>query len=367
MTKIKTIIAYLEKIAPLGYQEDYDNSGLLVGNPENEIKGVLITLDTTEEIIEEALDRKCNLVISHHPIIFRGLKRLTGTNHVERTVISAVKHDVAIYAIHTNLDNVANGVNHKISQKIGLTNLKILSPKMGTQSKLVSFVPVGESERVLDALHEVGAGVIGNYDHCSFRTEGTGRYRPNERANPHIGSPMKMETTREDRVEVIFPTHLQGLMVEALKNTHPYEEAAYYIHPVNNVNTEIGSGMIGELPEPMTGGKFLRHLKKTMDLECIRHTQYTGKDINKVAVCGGSGSFLLSEAMKSGASAFVTADFKYHEFFEAEGRILIADIGHYESEVCTKDLLREQLSEKFTSFALNLSERNTNPIRYFSN
>jgi len=365
MTKIKDIIAYLENIAPPPYQEDYDNSGLLVGNPEDETNGVLIALDTTEEIIQEALDKQCNLVVSHHPIIFKGIKRLTGKNYVERTIISAVKNGVAIYAIHTNLDNISTGVNHKISQKLGLVNATILAPKMGTQSKLVSFVPVDETTAVLDALHKIGAGKIGNYDHCSFRTAGTGRYRPNERANPHIGTPLKMETTQEDRIEVIHPTHLQDLLVETLKRVHPYEEAAYYIHPVNNPDSEIGAGMIGDLPEPMSGEMFLHHLKNKMKLECIRHTQFPDSKIHKVAVCGGSGSFLLNQALKSGASAFVTADFKYHEFFNAEGKILLADIGHYESEAFTKELLGERLSQKFTSFALNLSERSTNPVRYF--
>ena len=367
MTKIRAIIAYLENIAPPPYQEDYDNSGLLVGKPENEVKGVLITLDTTEEVIQEALDKKCNLIISHHPIIFGGIKRLIGNNHVERTVVSAIKNDIAIYAIHTNLDNIAAGVNHKICQKIGLINSNILLPKAGTQSKMVSFVPTDATERVLDALHDAGAGVIGNYDHCSFKTAGTGRYQPNEKANPSVGTPLKMETIKEDRIEIIFPTHLQSSLVEVLKKAHPYEEAAYYIHPVINPNSEIGAGRIGELPEPMECETFLHHLKNTMNLKCIRHTQLRGNMIHTVAVCGGSGSFLLNQALKSKASAFVTADFKYHEFFDAEDKILIADIGHYESEAFTKDLLGERLSEKFTTFALNLSVRNTNPIRYFNN
>jgi len=365
MTKIKEVISYLEGFAPPALQEDYDNSGLLVGNPDDETKGVLITLDTTEDIIQEALDKECNLIISHHPIIFRGLKRLIGRNYVERTVIKAIKNNVAIYAIHTNLDNISEGVNYKIAQKLGLKNSRILAPKTGTQSKLVSFVPAENTETVLDSLHGIGAGVIGNYDHCSFRTTGTGRYRPNERANPHIGTSLKMETTEEDRIEVIFPNHLQSQLLAELKKSHPYEEVAYYIQPLINSNAEIGSGLLGELPKPMGDKEFLAHLKSAMNLACIRHTVSINKQIDLIAVCGGSGSFLLNQALRSGATAFVTADFKYHEFFDAEGKILIADIGHYESEAFTKELLDERLSEKFTNFALNLSERSTNPVRYF--
>ncbi len=364
MTKIREVLTYLESIAPPPYQEDYDNSGLLVGNPEDEVTGVLITIDTTEDIIQEALDNGCNLVISHHPIIFHGISRLTGENHVERTVIGAIKNDLAIYAIHTNLDNMADGVNHKISQKLGLSNTRILAPKMGTQSKLVSFVPAAETEKVLDALHQAGAGVIGNYDHCSFRTHGTGRFRPAELATPHIGTPLKLEKTEEDRIELVFPSHLRVLVIDALKKAHPYEEVAYYIHAVENHNSQIGSGMMGELPKAIDGAQFLQHLKTSMSLERIRHTPFTHQ-VHKVAVCGGSGSFLLNQAIQSGASAFVSSDFKYHEFFKAEGKILIADIGHYESEAFTKELLGERLSEKFTSFALNLSQRSTNPVRYF--
>ena len=365
MTKITEVINFLEQLAPPALQEDYDNSGLLVGNPDREVTGVLITLDTTEDIVEEAIQSKCNLIISHHPIIFRGVKRLVGNNYVERTVINAIKNDIAIYAIHTNLDNVLEGVNHKIAQRVGLADVRILAPKQGTQSKLVTFIPKENTEQVLDELHQVGAGVIGNYDHCSFRISGTGRYRPNEKANPHIGSPSQMETTSEDRVEVVFPNHLRNTLVNQLRRAHPYEEVAFYIHPVINADQSIGSGMIGSLAEPMTGEDFLKHLKSSMDLDCIRHTEHIEHPISTVAICGGSGSFLLKTAISSGADAFVTADFKYHEFFDAEGRILIADIGHYESEAFTKDLLAELLSENFTTFALNLSKRSTNPVRYF--
>lgn len=366
MAKIREITSYLENIAPLAYQEDYDNSGLLTGNPDTEVSNVLISLDCTENVVQEAIDTRCNLIIAHHPIIFRGLKSLTGKNYIERTIIKAIKNDIAIYAIHTNLDNVQVGVNQKIAAQLGLQNTKILLPKKQTLSKLTTFIPKEATEKVLQALHDAGAGNIGNYQNCSFSTEGTGTFRPNELANPTIGQVLKQEQVHENRVELIFPSSLKNKILSALKSSHPYEEVAYYLHALENTNQEIGSGMIGTLENEMGEQDFLGYLKEKMQLQMIRFTPLPlGKKIGKVAVCGGSGSFLLREAIAQGAQAFVTADFKYHEFFDAENRILIADIGHYESEVFTKDLLHDILKKKFTSFALCLSKTVTNPIRYF--
>lgn len=365
MAKIKDIINYLETVAPPHFQESYDNSGLLTGNPQNEIDGVLITLDTTEAIVDEAISKKCNLIISHHPIIFKGLKSLTGKNYVERTLIKAIKNNIAIYAIHTNLDNISGGVNKKLSDKIGLENLQILAPKKGLLNKLVTFIPKENTETVMGALHSAGAGNIGNYKNCSFRISGTGTFLPDENANPHIGETNKLEKVNEDRVEVIFPGYLENKIISALKKAHPYEEVAYYLTSLDNIYQEIGSGMIGELPAEMEPKSFLKHLKDRLKLECVRHTAFTKDTVKKIAVCGGSGSFLLSAAKKFEADVFVTADFKYHEFFDAENQIMIADIGHYESEVSTKELLLEILQKKFSNFALILSETVTNPISYF--
>jgi len=364
--KVSEVTQYLESVAPRAYQESYDNSGLLTGNPEQEITGILITLDCIETIVEEAIQKKCNLIIAHHPIIFKGLKKITGSNYVERTVLKAIKNDIAIYAIHTNLDNVHTGVNMKIAEKIGLKNLKILAPKSNTLTKLVTFIPKGNAQEVLDALHKAGAGQIGDYKNCSFSVTGTGTFMPTEKTNPYIGKALKQEQVEEDRVEVIFPAHLEGKMVQALKKAHPYEEAAYYLTPLHNENQEVGSGMIGELDVPLEPIQFLRHLKNAMNLEVIRHTQLTENSIKRVAICGGSGSFLLSAAIRNGAQAFITADFKYHEFFDADNQIVITDIGHYESEVFTKELLGDILKEKVPTFAVNCSETSTNPVRYFT-
>jgi dinuclear metal center YbgI/SA1388 family protein len=362
--KVSEITQYLETLAPRAYQESYDNSGLLTGNPAQEVTGILITLDCIEAVVDEAIAKNCNLIIAHHPILFKGLKKLTGSNYVERTLIKAIQHNIALYAIHTNLDNVITGVNRMIASKIGLQSVRILAPKKNTLTKLVTFIPKENTESVLQALHTAGAGQIGNYKNCSFRVEGTGTFMPNENANPHIGQALTQEYVNEIRAEVIFPSHREDAMVRALKSSHPYEEVAYYLTPVTNENQEVGSGMIGELEEPLGSMEFLRMLKKQMNLEVIRHTAPISKLIRKVAVCGGAGIFLLNEAIHAGAQAFITADVKYHEFFDADSRLILADIGHYESEVFTKDLLGEFLKEKFPTFAVNFSGTITNPVRY---
>lgn len=364
MIRIKDIIQYLESIAPPSYQESYDNSGLITGNSDSEVEGVLITLDTTEAVIEEAIENNCNLIISHHPIIFSGLKRLTGSNYVERTIIKAIENKIAIYAIHTNLDNVAEGVNKKIVEKIGLINTHILRPKSQVLSKLVTFAPTTNAKELKQALFNAGAGNIGNYSECSFEVIGEGQFTPNTQSNPTIGSKNNQERVKESRIELIFPAHLSSQIIDKLKDAHPYEEVAYYLTTLENQNQETGAGMVGELKNEMDEDEFLQTLKQKMALNMIRHTPFTGRKVKKVAVCGGTGSFLLKDAIRAQADVFITADFKYHEFFDAEGKLIIADIGHYESEVYTKELLYELLTKNFTTFALNLSKIVTNPLSY---
>jgi dinuclear metal center YbgI/SA1388 family protein len=361
---VGVITSYLEELAPISFQESYDNAGLITGRPDLVVTGVLVTLDCTEAVVEEAVQSGCNLIVAHHPIVFRGLKKITGSNYVERTVIKAIKNDIAIYAIHTNLDNAFHGVNRKIAEKIGLENLRILAPKSGTLMKLVTFIPKKDSSEVLAALHLAGAGQIGDYKNCSFRVEGTGTFMPTGDASPAIGEVNSQESVAEDRVEVIFPAHLQSRVLSALKRVHPYEEVAYYLSSLNNENQEVGSGMVGELAEPMEPLAFLHSLKKRMNLPIVRHTALPQKPVKIVAVCGGAGSFLLPNAIRSGADVYVSADFKYHEFFDADNRIMIADIGHYESEVFTKELLKDVLIKKFPTFAINFSKSVTNPISY---
>ncbi|MGY6520924.1 MAG: Nif3-like dinuclear metal center hexameric protein [Mongoliitalea sp.] len=361
---IREVVSYLEQIAPPAYQESYDNAQLITGNSQAAVKGILCTLDATEEVVQEAIEYGCNLIVAHHPIVFKGLKSFTGRNYVERTVILAIKHDIAIYAIHTNLDHVAHGVNKKICDRLGLEKTKVLAPKKGLLSKLVTFVPKNASDKVMQALFEAGAGEIGEYSSCSFLLDGTGTFTPSQKANPYVGNPGKPHQEPETRIEVLLPTHIERQVLGALKNVHPYEEVAYYLQTLENEHQEVGAGMVGELTDPMSGEAFLAHLKHSMNLKVVKHTKLLDKPVTKIAVCGGAGIFLLSQAKKSGAQFFITSDVKYHEFFDAENQIVICDIGHYESEIYTKELLADILSQKFTNIALYLTKVVTNPITY---
>lgn len=330
-----------------------------------EVSGALICVDSTEEVIDEAIRLGLNMVIAHHPIVFSGIKKLNGKNYVESALIKAIKNNIAIYAIHTNLDNVMQGVNKEICERLGLQNIRILAPKSGILKKLVTFCPLKNAPEVKNALFEAGAGAIGNYDECSFGVHGTGSFKGNELSNPFTGQKGERHLEPEERIEVVFEAPSQNKILNALRKAHPYEEVAFDIYTLDNQYNNIGSGMIGDLKQPLDHQGFLNHVKTTMNTECIRYTIPDQEVISKVAVCGGSGSFLLDDAMRFGADAFVTADFKYHQFFDGERKILIADIGHFESEQFTKDLIYKILNKKFPKFALRLSEFKTNPINYF--
>lgn len=362
----KEIIGAIEAFAPPAYQESYDNCGIQVGNVTDEVKGVLLTLDVTEEVLEEAMHRGCNMIIAHHPLIFSGLKRISGRNYVERIVHKAIKNDIIIYAAHTNLDNMSNGVNAVIAQKLGLINTSVLVASNNTLSKLYTYAPVNVADKVREALFAAGAGHIAKYRECSFNTTGTGTFRATETAEPAIGTPGgSREVVEEVKIEVMVEKHLESRVIKALFDSHIYEEVAYELIPLPNPNQRIGAGLIGSLPQPMTEADFLAHLQKQMKTDCIRHTALSGRNIEKIAVCGGSGSFLLKNAIAAGADIFITGDFKYHQFFDAEGKIVIADIGHYESEQFTPEIFEAILKEKFPTFAILLSNINTNPVKYY--
>lgn len=362
MTRIKDIVHYLEQIAPLAYQEDYDNAGLVVGEVSTPVTGILICLDITASVIEEAKVRGCNLILAHHPIIFRPIRRLTSATHVGRCITHAIKQDIALYSLHTNLDNVAHGVNGQIAKTLCLDNLNILLPKTGMLRQLTTFVPCSSVDLVLQALHAAGAGQIGDYTHCSFVAKGTGSFQPTSAACPHIGTVGQPEKVEESRIEAIFPAHLETPVLQALRATHPYEEVVYYVHNLSNIDPKVGAGMIGELSPALSSQAFLTYLKAKMQLAYIRHTMPIDRPIKRVAVCGGSGSFLIEQAILKRADVLITSDVKYHDFFKADGQMIIIDIGHYESEVGVKELIYTLLSKKFTNIALLKCKTVTNPI-----
>ncbi|TSE03913.1 Nif3-like dinuclear metal center hexameric protein [Aquimarina algiphila] len=362
--QIKEVTQHLEAMAPLAYAEDFDNVGLLVGNPETIVTGVLVTLDTLETIVDEAIENNCNLIVSFHPIVFKGIKKFNGNNYVERVVIKAIKNDIAIFSMHTALDNALYGVNDMMCEQLGLINRKILIPQSGNIKKLMTFAPIAEAETLRTKLFEAGAGSIGNYDNCSFSSEGTGTFRALENANPSIGETGKIHHEKEIQIQVTYPKHCESKILKALFENHSYEEVAYEITTLENKNQNIGMGMIGELPEAYDELEFLKHIKKVFKTGCVKHSALGNKPIKKVAVLGGSGSFAITNAQRAGADIFITSDLKYHQFYEAEGKLILADIGHYESEQYTKNLIVSYLRKKISNFAIILSDKNTNPIQY---
>ncbi len=362
--QIKDVTNYIEQLAPLSYAEDFDNVGLLIGNYTTEVTGVLVTLDTLEETVDEAIANNCNLIVSFHPIVFSGLKKINGNNYVERVVLKAIQHNIAIYATHTALDNVNNGVSAKMGEVLGLENMKTLIPKKGIIKKLTTYVPFAEATNLREKLFEAGAGNIGNYDNCSFNIEGKGSYRGNENSNPTVGEKGKLMFEEETCITVTFDAFLEGKILSTLFKNHPYEEVAYEVITLDNQNQHVGMGMIGELPSAMNEKDFLLFVKETFKTGCVRHSELLDKPIKKVAVLGGSGSFAIKNALRAGADAYISADFKYHEFFKAEKSILLTDVGHYESEQFTKNLLVDYLNKNFSTFAIILSEKSTNPIYY---
>ena len=362
--KIKQILTILEEMAPLAYAEDFDNVGLLVGDQESEATGVLVCHDALESVIEEAITKKCNLVVCFHPILFSGLKKITGKNYVERSILKAIKNDIAIYAIHTALDNHKNGVNKIFCDALGLKKTKVLVPKQNFIQKLVTYTIPENVEQVRNALFDAGAGKIGNYEDCSFNSQGIGTYMGNENSNPEIGERFEFVEAPEIKIEVTFEKHLQNKILNTLFANHVYEEVAYEIYDLQNTHQNIGLGMIGELENPMSETEFLTFVKDKMQCGGIRHSALLGKSVSKVAVLGGSGSFANKNAIQAGATMFLTADLKYHNFYEAENQIVLADIGHFESERYTKNYIVDFLKEKITNFAIVLSEENTNPVKY---
>ena len=363
--KISELEGVLNEMAPLAYAESYDNVGLLVGNPNQEIQGILVCHDALESVIDEAIAKKCNAVVCFHPILFSGLKKITGKNYVERAVLKAIKNDVAILSVHTALDNHKEGVNKILCNALGLENTKVLLPKTQYIEKLVAFVPKENIEEVKQALFNVGAGSLGNYSNCSFSSQGIGTFKGNENSNPIVGQKNQLESVTETKLEVTYEKQVQSIVLKALFKSHPYEEVAYEIYTLQNKLQDVGLGMIGEFKNEKTENQFLEDVKKTLQCGIIRHSTFLDKPIKRVAVLGGSGADAIGAAKAQKADAYITADLKYHNFFEAENKLLLADVGHFESERFTKNYICDYLKEKITNFAIILSEENTNPVQYF--
>ena len=361
---IQDVIHHLEALAPLQYAEDFDNVGLLVGNKNDKLKGVLVTLDTLESVVDEAIEKNCNLIVSFHPIIFKGLKKLNGNSYVERVVIKAIQNNIAIFAIHTALDNCLQGVNAIICDTLGIKNKKILLPQQGTIKKLTTYVPINDATKLRNQLFKVGAGTIGNYENCSFNSEGIGTYQGNDDSNPVKGKKGELHREEETQISLTFQKHLESKILNALFEHHPYEEVAFEVTTLDNYNQTIGMAMVGELEKEIKTEDFFDFVKEKMNVSVIKHSKIIKKSVKRIAVLGGSGSFAIQAAKAAKADVFITSDLKYHDFFSAEDQIILADIGHYESEQFTKNFLADYLSKKITNFAVVLSTTQTNPVKY---
>jgi dinuclear metal center YbgI/SA1388 family protein len=362
--KLSELCTYLDAAIPLSFQESYDNSGLQTGSPESEVSAALLTIDVTDEVIAEAVTKCCNLIISHHPLIFNGIKKITGRSYTERALVRAIKNDIAIYSAHTSLDSVDFGVSRKMALKLDLKNVSVLVPMKERLLKLVTFIPESHLDKVRHALFEAGAGVIGNYDQCGFTVAGTGSFRAGEKADPYIGERGEMHFENEIRLETVLFSHLKSAVIKALLDAHPYEEVAFDLYHLDNDNIQAGTGCTGEFDQPLPEADFLKLISSVFDARGIRYSGLTGHTVKKVALCGGSGAFLIGSAISAGADAYVTADIKYHNFFDADNKILLVDPGHFESEKFTTEILYDLIIKKFPKFAVRFSETNTNPINY---
>lgn len=365
MLKIKDIINFLETIAPLSLQEEYDNSGLACGDAEQNCTGGIVALDLTPAVIDEAKEKGFNLIIVHHPPIFKGLKRIIAQDPISAMLLSCIKAEIAVYAIHTNLDNVVAGVNGEIAERLGLEKTRVLNPLQGTHRKLVFYVPMEHAVIVRNALFEAGAGKIGLYDQCSFNDSGEGTFRALEGAKPFVGKQGEQHVEQETKVEMLYPIHLESMIIQTLKENHPYETVAYHTLNLENKFEEIGGGLIGKLKHPISETDFLQLVKNTFQTGTIRHSPLTKRTIETVALCGGSGKSLINNALRQKADVFLTADLGYHDFFIPDGKMLLADMGHFESEQFTSDLILRRINEKFPTFALLKTGNSTNPVHYF--
>lgn len=362
--RISQIIEALEDFAPLPLQEDFDNAGLQVGFAGDHLRGILVCLDVTEEIINEALDLDCNLIITHHPLIFKPIKKLTGKTYIERCVMAACRHNIAVYSAHTNLDNAYQGVNFKLAEKIGLQNVRVLKPKEDALLKLVTFVPVDHADSIRNVLFNADAGHTGDYDSCSFNVEGEGTFRALEYTNPFVGKRGELHRESEIRIETVIPAYRKSSVLRMLLAAHPYEEPVFDFYPLANTWNRAGSGVVGELPIEEDEESFLQRIKAIFQLKSIQHSPFTGRMIRDVALCGGSGAFLIKDAIAYGADVFLTGEAKYNDYYDVEDHILLGVLGHYETEVCTKEIFYDVITKKIPNFAIHFTSVNTNPVNY---
>ncbi len=366
------IITYFEEWAPKEISWQRDNVGLQVGSFEREVKNILISLDFTDRVLDDAIKKRCNLIITHHPFLFNPLRKIdTSKDRKSILLEKLIKNDITLYSAHTNLDFTKEGVSFQLARKLKLKNISFLVNLKSNQYKIIVFVPADAVDKVAQAIFNAGGGIIGQYSHCSFRTPGVGTFFGSEKTNLAVGKKISFEKIDEVKLEVLVNSWKQHKVISAMIKSHPYEEVAYDVIPVENSNVNYGSGAVGELENPISPGDFLNHVVRNLKIKNFRYTKGKNSKIRRVAVCGGSGSDLIRDAVNQNADAFITADLKYHTFQDYEGKIMLVDAGHYETEIHSLDEVKRRLTnflhERNSKVKIFKYSGSTNPIVFFNN
>ena len=364
---VRGIQEIMEAWAPLDIAWERDNPGLQAGDTGRRVRGILVALDVTEPVVKEAKGAGANLIVSHHPLLFRPLRSLTTRSGTERTLTALARGGIALYSAHTNLDFTRGGTSFALAEALGLATEGFLTSSFRTESKIVTFVPPSHADSVAAAMAGAGAGVIGAYDGCSFRTEGTGTFRGGKGTHPAVGKAGVPEHAREIRLEMVAPRRAVHTVVDALKGAHPYEEVAFDVYPLDNTSGAYGMGALGTLPRAVPLADFLGRVRRALRTRSLRWSGDPRSRVRRVAVCGGSGSELLPQAIAAGADAFVTADVRYHTFQEAGTEITLVDAGHFETEfpvvAAVVDRLRGEIRARGARIPVRASSQATNPVR----
>lgn len=367
---VKELIKYLEDWAPPGAAWEKDNVGLLVGSGDEKIENIFLSLELTGEVLEQALKKNCNFIFTHHPLIFNPVKNLdVNKNPNSKLIYKLIKNDINLFSAHTNLDFTKDGVSFTLAKKLKLNKITFLKNEESNQFKVVVFLPETNLDEVASAMFNQGAGIIGEYNNCSFRTNGIGTFKGSANSNPFIGKKENFEKANEVRLEVLVDSWKLNKVINAMLKSHPYEEPAYDIYPLRNKNVNYGAGAIGELDNEMNVNEFLKHVEKSLLLSNFRFVNGNKRRIKKVAVCGGSGSELLNDAISKNADVFITADIKYHTFHDAKNKILLIDAGHYETEVVILKIVEEKIKklikEKKENIKVYKYSSSTNPVKFY--
>lgn len=362
---LKTLLAGLEQWVPFVWQENYDNAGLILGDPNQQIRKALVCFDVTPEVVDEAVRNEADLILSHHPAIFKGIKRINPASRLGYMLKQSLCHDIAWCALHTNLDNTLSGVNSWLCEHLGLQEVRPLVPLQGIYGKLQVYVPEAYAEKLRQALAEAGCGAGTKYDTCSYTSRGEGRFRAGSQAHPFTGRIGELHCEAECKIECLYPLHKTRQVLDVLRTNHPYEEPAFDLLPLQNEAVEQGAGAIGILPETMQERELLDKLKELTGVHCIRHSGFQGRRIKKIALCGGSGGSFIANACGQKADVYITGDLKYHDFTDTEPGTWLVDIGHFESEKFAMELIFRFIRKNFPNFAVSISEQAKNPVSFY--